>query len=425
MKFGFWELVLLACISLILFGPTVIPRVQHWLRRADQTKRQVQRQRAAVRRQMVAEGNAILHRFQVVTAVLLLGGAVGYTGYLVLHTPALAPLRYTPTTAAMPLTTAGSAQTRVLDLAPYEDPLAVAAQDGWLYAAVAGNKIIRVREDGTGLAEVFSTEGPVTAMTFAPDGSLYLAGGAGLYRASFDGWAVDVKPLLTQLDGAPLTAPTALAAAPDGMLYFTQYADVPAMAEDPRQGFFTELLAHSGTGAVYGLDPATGEVVQVTGGLSGAGGLAVSADGETLYLSETNARRVWQCPVSARGEDITQQGSLVLEGLDGYAAGLHRAPDGNVWVAVCGTPVDWVDKMAPHPLVRKMALNLPRLTQRWLLTPAADTGWAICFAPDGTLVRAAAVPTPKHGGRITGVWETEETIWLANADGRQLYGVMK
>ena len=423
MKFGFWELVLLLCICLILFGPTVIPWVNGWLRRANQTQQRVQRRNQEVRRQMAQERDAIAHRFQVVTSVLLIGGVVGYTGYLFLHPVTPAPQPYTPVTETMSLTTAGTTQTRTLDLASYKNPVCVTFRDGWLYAAVDGNQIIRIREDGTGLAPVFTTESPVTSMVFGPKGSLFLMSQSALYQASFDGWAVDAKPILTDLNGAPLGQPGSVVVDEDGRVYFTQYADFAA--DTPTQGFYTELMAHTGSGSVWMLDPQTNNAQCIVRGLSGAGGLALSPDGETLYVSETNARRVWAVPADTRDGEIESAGRILLEGLDGYAAGLYTAQNGDVWVAVCGQPIGLVDSLSGHTLLRRAVLNLPHMTQGWLLTPSSDTGWTFCVADDGSLTRAVAAQARGLEGRITGVWETDTTIWLANADGSQLYGVTR
>lgn len=423
MKLGFWELVLLFCIILILFGPTVIPWIRRWLRRADQTRQQAIRHRDAVRRQAAQERDAILHRFQVVTSVFLIGGCVVYSGYLLFHPVSPVPQRYTPSDAALALTTSGSSQTTTLDLSPYENPICVAEQDGWLYAATADQQVIRIRPDGSGLALVCTTESPVTAMTFAADGSLYLAGQTALYRASFDGWGVDVKPILTTIDGQPLTMAAGIAPACDGRIYFTQYADFPA--ENPTQSFFDELMAHTASGSVWVWDPVHNTTEQLVTGLSGAGGLTLSPDSSTLYVSEANARRVWSLPVDTRNATIQDAGEILLEGMDGYAAGLSPARNGGIWVAVCGQPISWVDGIANQPWLRRVVMNLPQMTQAWLLTPSASSGWAFTAAPDGTLSRAVAAQLPKIHGRITGVCETEETIWLANADGSSLYGVTR
>ena len=423
MKLGFWELILLFCIVLIIFGPTVLPWIHRWLRRADQTRQQAIRHRDAMRRKAAQERDAILHRFQVVTSVLLIGGLIGYTGYLLLHPVSPAPQPYTPSDASLVLTTTGSSRTTTLDISPYRDPVCVAEQDGWLYAATADQQVIRIRPDGSGLAPVFSTDSQITSMTFAPDGSLYLAGQTALYRASFDGWGVDVKPILTAIDGHPLTMAAGIVPTSDGKVYFTQYADFPA--EDPTQSFFTELMAHTASGSVWMWDSADNTTTCIAKGLSGAGSICLSPDETTLYVSESNLHRVWQLPVDTRDAAIQDAGRPLLEGLDGYAAGLSPAQDGSIWVAVCGQPISWVDRFAGQPWVRRVVMNLPEMTQAWLLTPSASSGWAFTVAPDGTLSRTVVAQTPQMQGRITGVCETNDTIWLANADGSSLYGVTR
>lgn len=424
MKLGFSEFVLLFCIVLILFGPTVIPWVSGWLRRANKAQKQVRRQHAQIQAQMAKERDALLHRFQVAAGGLLICIVVGYSGYLLLHPVAYPPQAYTPASGVMSLTTAGNTSTTAVSIAPYENPICAAWQDDWLYAAVAGNKVIRIREDGTGLAEVFSTDGEITGMVFGADKCMYLSGKGGLYKASFDGWAVDVKPILTTVNGEPLRFPAGIAVDSDGNLYFTEYAQIDTAAQDGlEQGFYTELLAHTNTGTVYVYNAKSGTVEPIVTGLQGAGGIALSPDNSTLYVSETNARRVWAVPCSARNSTLDKQGQILLEGLDGYAAGLAPAQNGDVWVAVCGTPIQWVDNAADNTILRKAAMNLPHLTQRWLLCPSAKTGWAFAASENGTLSRAIAAQAPNLAGRITGVCETTQAVWLANADGTNLYRI--
>lgn len=422
MKLGFSEFVLLFIIVLILFGPTVIPWVQRWLRRANKAKVQVQRQHAQMQAQMVQETNALLHRFQIVAGGLLFCIFVGYAGYLLLHPVAYPPQKYTPVAGTMTLTTAGNTTAHTVSIAPYYNPICVAWQDNWLYAAVEGNKVIRMREDGSGLTEVFSTEGEISSMVFGADNCMYLAREGGIYKASFDGWAVDVKPILTSIQDRPLHFPAGIAVDAQGNIYFTEYAQMNTAFE---QGFYTELLAHTSTGTAYVYTPKTGNVEPIVTGLRGASGIALSSDETTLYISEANARRVWAVPASARNATLTEQGEILLEGLDGYAAGLTPAVNGDVWVAVCGTPAQWVDKTANFPLLRKAAMNLPHLTQNWLLNPTSKSGWAFSISKNGTLSRAVAVQVPKNAGRITGVCETERAIWLANADGSNLYVIAR
>ena len=69
---------------------------------------------------------------------------------------------------------------------------------------------------------------------------------------------------MTQIDGAPLGAVSAVEAAPDGRIYFAVAASASA-ADGLESTLRTELLAHTGTGCVYVYDPAARTVQKVLG----------------------------------------------------------------------------------------------------------------------------------------------------------------
>lgn len=434
MRLGFSEFILLSAIFLLLFGPTVIPRVKRWLKRANTAQKQARKARAALDKQLAAERDYYLHRFQVAAGLLIGLVVFGYGGYLLLHPAQPAPTTYTPVTAApLQLVTTGTDATVTLDISPYKNPVCVTAQDGWLYAAV-DSAVIRIREDGTGLGKVCDSPGEVTDLAFGPDGILYLSvigeagtlkGRGAIFALNFDGLALGQRPIVNNINGEALQHPAALAIAADGKVYFTEYASANAYeAGGAAYAGYTELLAHTGTGAAYVYDPVEKAVAMVTAGLQGAGGIALSADGSTLYLSDTNNSRVWALPADTRGSDIAADGRLLVDGLPGYAAGLNLAPDGSLWGAVYGERIDWIDNAAGTPLVRKIAMNLPRLTQRWLLQPKdGQTGWAVALDADGNLTRACAVRL--QSGGVLDVCETETAVWMVSGAGSTLYGAPK
>ena len=110
---------------------------------------------------------------------------------------------------------------------------------------------------------------------------------------------------MTQIDGAPLGAVSAVEAAPDGRIYFAVAASASA-ADGLESTLRTELLAHTGTGCVYVYDPAARSVQKVLGGVAGASGLALSRDGSTLFVADLGNRCVWSAAADAR--DLTAGG---------------------------------------------------------------------------------------------------------------------
>lgn len=105
--------------------------------------------------------------------------------------------------------------------------------------------------------------------------------------------------MVTQLDGAPLGAVSAVEVSPAGKVYFAVAA--AAGAENGLESALrTELLAHTATGCVYVYDPAARTVEKVLGGVAGAAGLALSPDGSTLYVSDLGSRCIWAVDAAAR-----------------------------------------------------------------------------------------------------------------------------
>ncbi|MCI2047523.1 MAG: SMP-30/gluconolactonase/LRE family protein [Faecalibacterium sp.] len=431
MKLGFSELLLILLILLIVFGPTVIPRVQRWYRRTGARQQRAERRRAQMHAQACAARDALLTRFSVAAGIVLVGAAVIWAGYLLFAPCAFAPQRYEANAYSMQYSADSTGTSQALDISPYQNPICVVQQDGFLYAAVDGGKVIRIRPDGTGLDEVLSTGGAVTGLGFAPDGTLYLtdaaasgtlAGGGALLKASFDGWAVSVEPVVTTIDGRRLACPSALTIGPDGTVYFADFSAVPASAHGLENAFDTELLAHTATGTIYAYDPTAQKAVCVAQNIAGAGGLALDESGETLYFSETENYRVWSVAASARGADVAAgEAKLMLDGLPGYPAGLARGEGGEIWVSVCGSRKSWVDGAAQNTLLRRIVMHLPRMTQGWLLRPENQLGRAYAFSADGNIAQTAIYKGEGCRGRITGVCPTEDGWWLANADGSSLY----
>lgn len=155
-----------------------------------------------------------------------------------------------------------------------------------------------MRTDGGHDAAILSVDGELTGFAFDGSGDLWLSiltpGGGSLCRAAHDSWGTAVEQVVTQIDGAPLGAVSAVEAAPDGRMHFAVAASASA-ADGLESTLRTELLAHTGTGCVYVYDPAARTVQKVLGGVAGASGLALSRDGSTLFVADLGNRCVERC----------------------------------------------------------------------------------------------------------------------------------
>lgn len=386
MRIGFVELVLLLFIASLTVGPNVALFVDRWLRRAQRTSAAAARRKAQLEAQAAIEREALLTRFRVASNVfaLLLLAALAY-GLL------LRPIETPPKAYTVPdvRQDTGAARTELSadskdgwKLGDYLGVDCVRTQDGLVYAAAYDGASMKkrksdlVRTDGGHDAAILSVEGELTGFAFDENGDLWLTvvtpTGGTLCRARHDSWGTSVEPVVTQLDGAPLGALSAVEVGPDGKVYFAAAAET-SLKNGLEGALRTELLAHTGTGWVYVYDPADRSVQRVLGGIAGASGLALSEDGRTLYVSDLGSRCVWAVDADAR--ELTAGGKnceSFLSGLPGYPGALALDEDGILYVSYRWARSSWLEKNADRTLLRSIALRAGENMQQKLFGLSAD-----------------------------------------------------
>ena len=313
MRIGLIEFLLILAIASLTVGPRVALFVDRWMRRANRANAMAARRRAEYAAQMAIERDAMLKRFRTASTVFGVGillVLVYALGFRPIDTP---PQTYKAPdlrqeTGAMQTAVSTDRKTR-LELGEYQGVDCIRAKDGLLYAAAWNGAALKkrtsdlVRTDGGHAAAILSVEGELTGFAFDTAGDVWLtqlttAGGT-LCRAKHDSWGAAVEQVVTQLDGAPLGAVSAVEVSPAGKVYFAVAA--AADAENGLESALrTELLAHTATGCVYVYDPAARTVEKVLGGVAGAAGLALSPDGSTLYVSDLGSRCIWAVDADAR-----------------------------------------------------------------------------------------------------------------------------
>ena len=361
MRIGLVEFLLILFIASVTVGPQVALFVDRWLRRANRASALAARRKAEAQAQMAIEREALLHRFRAASNVFAALAAVALVYALVFR-----PIDTLPKTYAAPERAERAEHVRSVDpadalnLSAYEIGTAIRMQDGWLYAAAKLPKagvLMRMQPDGSGMNEVLDVAGgEITDLAFAPDGTLWMttieADGGKLCRVSNDQWGVTVEPVVTQIDGKALSCPAAVAVGADGKVYFTNAADV-SVKYGLESALRTELLAHTATGWVYVYDPVTRAVERVLGGVAGASGLALSADGGTLYVSDLGSRCIWAVPSGGRERMAGGKGCAQLAaGLPGYPGALAVEEDGTVSVGYRWARSAWLEDHADGTLLR-------------------------------------------------------------------------
>ena len=224
--------------------------------------------------------------------------------------------------------------------------------------------------------------------------------------------------MVTQIDGAPLGAVSAVEAGPDGKVYFA-VAGAEAVDNGLEAALRTELLAHTGTGWVYVYDPADRSVQRVVGGVAGASGLALSPDGRTLYVSDLG-NQLCMGAWTLTPRELTAGGKncqSAFSGLPGYPGALAMEADGTLYISYRWGPQRLAGKRTPDStLLRGIALRAGQNLQEKLFGLPSDAPCAEAVSTaDGSWKR-----TFIGGSSCTAVCPVGSKVYFGAADSAQV-----
>ena len=425
MRIGLVEFLLLFAIASLTVGPQVALFVDRWLRRANRANARAARRRAEYAAQMAQEREALLKRFRTASTVFGVCVLLALVYALVFR-----PIDTPPEVYSAPAAPAGEnvptltvEQKSAAQLDGYQGVDCIRRKDGLTYAAAYRGSALKkrksdlVRTDGSNATAILTVDGELTGFAFDAAGDLWLTvltpTGGTLCRAGHDSWGTAVEQVVTQIDGAPLGAVSAVEVGADGKVYFA--VATGASAENGlKSALSTELIAHTGTGCVYVYDPRARSVQKVLGGVAGASALALDADGQTLYVADLGSRCIWAVDADAReltagGRDCT----LFAQELPGYPGTIAVDTDGSVYVGCRWTRCGWLEDHADGTLLRGMALRVSQSMQERLLPMDGDTAVLCCYGTDGSCRTAAAAG--KTGGGVTAVCPDGSKLYFAAA----------
>jgi sugar lactone lactonase YvrE len=224
---------------------------------------------------------------------------------------------------------------------------------GRIYAGLDDGRIMRLQSDGA-KPEVFSnTGGRPLGLAFDRAGNLIVADAIkGLLLIAPDG---AVTALTTSADGVPFKCTNDLDIAADGTIYFTD-----ATSKFPLTNFTADLLEHRGNGRFLAYDPKTKATRTLLSDLSFANGVAVSPDQSFVLVVETGAYRLHRLWLTGSRHG---QSEIFIDNLPGFPDGISSNGKDKFWLALV-TPRDaTLDKLLPHPFLRKAIARLPKFLQ--------------------------------------------------------------
>jgi sugar lactone lactonase YvrE len=310
------------------------------------------------------------------------------------------------------------ANLRLIDTGTETGPEHIAiGRDGKLYVAMLSGNLVRMEPDGS-KQEIFgSTGGRVLGFDFDAQGRIIAADAMkGLLAIGPDG---RVTLLTDRVDPSdPIGYANAVVVAPSGTIYFTQSSTrfLPAQWGGTYEASVLDVLEQSATGRVLAFDPTTAKTRIVAHGLSFANGIALGADGRTLFVNETGRYRLWKIDGDAHDVNV-QSGSpearILLDNLPGYPDNLMRGRDGRIWVGLFKPRNPAKDNLADKPFMRKILLRLPRS-----LIPLGESyGHVFAIDEDGHVSADLQDPSGAYP-ETTGVTETADRLYIHSLHAR-------
>ena len=283
------------------------------------------------------------------------------------------------------------------DIAP--EDVAFDPQDR-TYCGTLNGSIFRFQADGTRPELFAQTKGRPLGLAFDHNGNLIVADAViGLLSLSPDG---KMTVLSTEAEGIPFHCTNDLDVAADGTIYFTDASYKFSLTE-----LKADLLEHQPNGRFLAYDPQRKQTRVLLRDLYFANGVAVSPDQSFVLVNETGAyrvRRYWLAGPSQGRSDI------FIDNLPGFPDGISSNGRDTFWLALVNRRDATLDKLLPHPFVRKIVMRLPGFLQPDIKRYA----FALGLDTNGRVIRNLQDPSPQCFTQIANVVEHKGALYFGS-----------
>jgi hypothetical protein len=234
------------------------------------------------------------------------------------------------------------------------------APDGSIYVS-AGKSVLRL--SGAGFASraiVAEFDSEAGGLALHPDGSLLVCvTGHGLAAVAPNG----ANRWLRTAGGRMLVGPTAVTAAPDGTIYIAE-GSIDRRPEE----WLRDLMEKRANGRLLRASPSLESAEVLLENLAYPNGVMVGTEGSLLY-SES-----WSHAVSRASRDGTHLGapSAIARNLVGYPARLRPSSDGSFWLPCFGVRTHLTEFVLREDEFREEMLRT--VSQQYWLGPALSSG---------------------------------------------------
>ena len=234
--------------------------------------------------------------------------------------------------------------------------------DGAIYVSGDG-QVLRLSGEGYASREVFAAfDGAAGGLAFHPDGRLLVCvAGRGLAAVDSAGR----QAWLTQAEDQPLRCLTSVVAAADGTIFLSEGTTAHQPADWCR-----DLMAKNHLGRLLACGPGLDAPRVLLRNLHYPHGLAISADGKSLWFTESWNHRVSRAAIDGRS---IGRPAAIVGNLPGYPARLGHAEAGGFWLALFGVRTHLVEFVLREDEYREQMLQTipPSL---WIAPALATSG---------------------------------------------------
>ena len=265
-----------------------------------------------------------------------------------------------------------------------------------IFTGTTDGSIWSLTPDGGQISRIANTGGRPLGLEWLPDGRLLVCDSpAGLLAVDVE--TGSIEELVTAVDGMPMKFTNNAAVAADGTIFFSDSSRSYTVAQ-----WKSDLIAHTLSGRLLRRSP-DGTVTTILDGLGMSNGVALTADGEEVWVAETALAQIRRLSTDGR-----QLGAIT--GLPGYPDNLTVGSDGLVWVALA-SPLD--------PLLGFLQGRGARLRPAVLGLPDAlkpkekRTARVLAYDSAGRLVHDLSGDST-HWHMATGARERDGEVWMGS-----------
>ena len=282
--------------------------------------------------------------------------------------------------------------------------------NGNIYASQTDGSISRLIQDNNSwTAETIAqvSDFPALGLQWNAEGHLIVAASDGLY--SVDVVTGEVETLSTNVDGRAFGFADDLDIGPDGTIYFTDASwKWPNTIGEPSYQY--DMAENRPYGSLLAFDPDTGETRSLVEELYFANGVAMAADGRSVFFLETYRYRLSRYWIEGPEAGSVE---IIDDNLPGIPDGLMGDGEGNLYIAMDTQRVPILRFLHQNPFLTRLITKLPESV--WLRA-GTPQGFILKMTEGGEYLDSFHDPDGRFGFIANVVPDENGDLWIGSLD---------